>query len=117
MQRAQCTSVRVIQWLRSTCVSTAPSSGAKKLGQPLPDSYLVPLSNSGAPHPGSVRFEAPLEILQPTGSRTYATFRLGSVPVMAELDAHDGGRHGDTVTLEINLNRASLFDAETQRAL
>ena len=74
-------------------------------------------ADSGAPHPGSVRFEAPLEILQPTGSRTYATFRLGSVPVMAELDAHDGGRHGDTVTLEINLNRASLFDAETQRAL
>jgi peptide-methionine (R)-S-oxide reductase len=41
LQRAQCTSVRVIQWLRSTVVSTASSSGAKKLGQPLPDSYLV----------------------------------------------------------------------------
>ncbi len=74
-------------------------------------------ADSGAPAPGTVRFEAPLEILQPTGSRTYATFRMGSVPVMAELDAHDASKPGETVTLELNLNRASLFDAETQKAV
>ena len=30
-----------------------------------------------------------IELVQPTGSRTYATFRLGGIDVMAELEAHD----------------------------
>jgi len=74
-------------------------------------------SDSGAPPSGTVRLEAVIDFLQPTGSRTYATFRVGSVPIMAELEAHDVGRHGDTMPLEINLNRASLFDAATERAI
>ena len=74
-------------------------------------------ADSGAPASGTVRFEAPIEILPPTGSRTYATFRMGGIPVMAELDAHDASKPGEAVTLELNLNRAALFDAETQQAL
>jgi multiple sugar transport system ATP-binding protein len=70
-----------------------------------------------SPAPGRARFDAAIEFLQPTGSRTYATFRIGGTPVMAELEAHDAGQPGDTVPLELNLNRVSLFDAETQRAI
>ena len=45
-QLEQCASVRVIKKLRSTVVPTASSAiGAKKLGQPVPDSYFVLLSN------------------------------------------------------------------------
>jgi multiple sugar transport system ATP-binding protein len=63
------------------------------------------------------RVDAVIELLQPTGSRTYATIRIAGAPVMAELEAHDAGRPGDTVPLAINLNRVSLFDAGTQRAI
>ena len=37
--------------LRSTVVSTAPSTGVLKLGQPVPLSNLVLLSNKGCPQP------------------------------------------------------------------
>ena len=67
--------------------------------------------------PGEARLQAAIELLQPTGSRTYATFRIGGTPVTAELEAHDAGRPGETIPLGINLNRVSLFDAATQRAI
>jgi multiple sugar transport system ATP-binding protein len=70
-----------------------------------------------APAPGVVRREAEIELLQPTGSRSYATFRLGGEPVMAELQAHDVGRPGERLAIDINLNRAAIFDAATERAL
>jgi hypothetical protein len=50
-----------------------------------------------APAQGCVRLQTEIELLQPTGSRTYVTFRLGERPVVAELQAHDvrPGRRAD----------------------
>jgi multiple sugar transport system ATP-binding protein len=70
-----------------------------------------------APGPGLARINAEIELLQPTGSRSFATLRLGGAPVLAELQAHDVSRPGERIPLDINLNRASLFDAATERAL
>jgi len=70
-----------------------------------------------APGPGSVRFDAKIDLVQPTGSRSYATFRLGGEQVMAELQAHDVSRPGEEVPIDINMTRASIFDGKTQRAL
>ena len=71
----------------------------------------------GTPAEGVVRVERTIELLQPTGSRTYATFTLAQRPVVAELQAHDVSRTGEMVALDINLARASLFDAATEAAL
>ena len=50
-QREQRTSVRFMPWLVSVMSVTAPSrSGSQKLGQPLPESYLVVEENSAWPH-------------------------------------------------------------------
>ena len=74
-------------------------------------------ATGATPVPGAVRREAKIELLQPTGARSYATFHLGPVPVMAEIQAHDVSRPGETITIDINLNRASIFDARTERAI
>jgi multiple sugar transport system ATP-binding protein len=66
---------------------------------------------------GTVRHEATIELLQPTGSRSYATFRLGGIPVVAELQAHDVSRPGQVVPIDINLKRASIFDERSEKAL
>ena len=66
---------------------------------------------------GIVRYDATIELIQPTGSRSYATFRLGGEPVMAELQAHDVSRPGEKIAIDINLKRASLFDARSERAI
>jgi multiple sugar transport system ATP-binding protein len=70
-----------------------------------------------SPAPGSARIETEIELLQPTGSRTFATFRLAEAPILAELQAHDVSRTGERIAMDINLSRASLFDATTEKAL
>lgn len=69
------------------------------------------------PEPGHVRYEARIDLIQPTGSRSYATFSLDGMPVMAELQAHDVSRPGEQIQIDINMKRASVFDRETERAL
>jgi multiple sugar transport system ATP-binding protein len=63
---------------------------------------------------GSARLEVAIELVQPTGSRTYATFRLGDAAIMAELQAHDVSGPGETIVVDINLKRAVVFDALTE---
>ncbi|GLS18356.1 sugar ABC transporter ATP-binding protein [Labrys miyagiensis] len=77
----------------------------------------VSRASGSAPGPGIARIDAEIELLQPTGSRSFATLRLAGTPVLAELQAHDVSRPGQRIPLDINLNRASLFDAATEKAL
>ena len=56
------------------------------------------------------RLTVGIDLIQPTGSRTYATFHLGDTAVVAELQAHDIERPGETLTLHVDMNRAVLVD-------
>ena len=58
-----------------------------------------------------------IELVQPTGSRTYATFRLGDAELVAELQAHDVSQPGQTIDLAIDMNRVVLIDPETEKVL
>jgi multiple sugar transport system ATP-binding protein len=69
------------------------------------------------PVAGHIRVSSTVELVQPTGSRTYATCRLGGQPVVAELRAHDANRAGEQIEIDINLTRATLFDPATSKAL
>jgi multiple sugar transport system ATP-binding protein len=71
----------------------------------------------GLPPEGLFRYDATIELLQPTGSRTYATFRMGSGTVVAELQAHDVSRPSEKIPIDVNLRRAAIFDAATEKAL
>jgi multiple sugar transport system ATP-binding protein len=71
----------------------------------------------GAPAEGIARVTATIDLVQPTGSRTYATFRLAGERVVAELQAHDVSNPGEEIAIDINLRRASLFDPDTGRTL
>lgn len=74
-------------------------------------------AHGAAPQAGHVRHDATIELIQPTGSRSYATFSLAGTPVMAELQAHDVSRPGEQIQIDINMMRASVFDLQTERAL
>ncbi len=75
------------------------------------------IRSQGHPSEGIYRYDATIELIQPTGSRSYATFRLGGEAVMAELQAHDVSRPGEKIPIDINLTRASLFDAASEKAI
>ena len=66
---------------------------------------------------GHVRVASTIELVQPTGSRTYATFKLGRQQAIAELRAHEANRVGEPIEVDINLKRAVLFDPATGKAL
>ena len=65
----------------------------------------------------TARFSARIDLIQPTGSRTYATFNLGATPVIAELQAHDVQQPGETIELSVDLGRAILIDPRTDKVL
>jgi multiple sugar transport system ATP-binding protein len=56
-------------------------------------------------------------MLRPMGSRTYATFKMGGTPVVAELLAHDVSRIGDRIPIDVNVKRAVIFDATTEKSI
>ena len=72
---------------------------------------------STPPAPGVVRRPFKIELVQPTGSRTYITFSLGGVPVVAEVAAHDAQHAGEEMDLDIDMNRAILIDADSGAVL
>ena len=69
------------------------------------------------PRPGLADISATVELVQPTGSRTYAEFKLGGVTVVAELEAHDVQRAGEQIELSVDMNRTVLIDPETEQVI
>ena len=94
--------MRVIPKLRSTVVSTAPSTGVLKLGQPVPLSNLVLLSNSGCPQAAQAESARPLLVKQRAAARP-----LGAVP------AHDlvllGGQDRPPFGVGVRYREVVLF--------
>ncbi len=66
---------------------------------------------------GLARISVTFDLIQPTGSRTYGTFRLGEVEVVAELQAHEVERPGQQLDLHVDMNRAIVIDPESEQVL
>jgi multiple sugar transport system ATP-binding protein len=74
-------------------------------------------ARDGLPANGHVRLDTAVELIQPTGSRTYITFSLGEASVMAEVEPHDVQKPGEPIAIDLDLNRAVLIDPETSRVI
>lgn len=70
----------------------------------------VSRATAGDDREGLVRIDAHIDLVQPTGARTYATFKLGNVEAVAELLAHDVSQAGERIPLAIDMNRSVLID-------
>ena len=75
------------------------------------------LSRRGVPRDGLANADVEVELVQPTGSRTFAEFKLGGATVVAELEAHDVQRAGERLELAIDMNRAILIDPTTEKVI
>jgi multiple sugar transport system ATP-binding protein len=58
-----------------------------------------------------------VDLIQPTGSRTYISLPLGGIAVTAEVQAHDVGRAGESIEIDFDMNKAILIDPETGKVL
>ncbi len=70
-----------------------------------------------APGAGPAHIKSTVDLVQPTGARTYVTFTIGGEPVMAELDAHDAGKPGDEIAIALDLAHFLLIDPESGNVL
>ena len=62
-------------------------------------------------------FAATMEVVQPTGSRTFTSFQLGQTHVVAELDAHSISKPGQKLELSVAMNRTLFLDPQSGQAV
>jgi multiple sugar transport system ATP-binding protein len=70
-----------------------------------------------APRAGHARRRVRIDLIQPTGARSFVTFTLGRTAVTAEVGAHEAPALGAEMTLDFDLARAVLIDPETGRVV
>ncbi len=74
-------------------------------------------ARDGAGRSGLAPLEATIDLVQPTGSRTYGTFLLGGTEVVAELEVHDVDQPGERLTLAVDMNRIVIIDPDSDRVI
>jgi multiple sugar transport system ATP-binding protein len=67
--------------------------------------------------PGRAIVSAPVEIVEPTGAETMVTLRLAGHEIMARFEPQEAPEVGQSVPLAIDMSRACLFDAATERLI
>ena len=66
---------------------------------------------------GLIRIAVKVELIQPTGTRTYVTARFGGHEVTAELGAHDVQEQNAPLEFAVDMNRCVLIDPATDKVL
>jgi len=66
---------------------------------------------------GRALVAAPVEIVEPTGAETMVALRLAGREVIARFEPHEAPEVGQTVTVALDMARACLFDAGTERLI
>jgi len=101
-----------------------PPARAEKLAERRNQTVILGLrpEHMNRAHPGEsrgglARHAATIELLQPTGSRIYVTFKLGATNVVAELQAHEVTQINQKIELSIDMNRAVLIDPDTDKVI
>ena len=67
--------------------------------------------------PGIATLSAPVEVVEPTGAETIAVLRFGALEVVGRFDPDGAPEMGENIRLGVDMNRACLFDPETQRLI
>ncbi len=71
----------------------------------------------GQPRAGVAVSRIQVELVEPTGSRTYVSFDLGGQSVLADLEQDEVQGPGEVLDLHLDMRRAVLIDPETGRVL
>jgi multiple sugar transport system ATP-binding protein len=74
-------------------------------------------AGTGSLPAGFARIKGTADLIQPTGTRTYVTSRIGGTSVTAELGAHDVHEQGAALDYAVNMNRCILIDPETDKVI
>jgi multiple sugar transport system ATP-binding protein len=79
--------------------------------------HFSPLTQGTPARSSQIQVEARIELVQPTGTRTYVQFPFGGVDVTAEVPAHNVERPGTVVQVLIDTSRTIIIDTKSGRVL
>ncbi len=74
-------------------------------------------AREGEVRAGLVKLPVTFDLIQPTGSRSYGSFKLAGVEITAELQAHDAEQPGQHLELQVDMNRALVVDPVSELVL
>lgn len=63
------------------------------------------------------KIKAKIEVVEPMGSETYLYLAIGTHSFIARVDAHRKTVVGDEIELSITMNKAHMFDGETEKII
>ena len=79
--------------------------------------HITGSSHAGGRREHLVSHQVTIDLVQPTGTRLYGAFVLAGAEILAELQAHDVERPGETIEVLFDMQRAILIDPVTERVL
>ncbi len=79
--------------------------------------HFGPFAAGASLRPGQALLTVDVELVQPTGARTFVQFPFGGVNVTAELPAHSVERPGTTAQILIDMTRTILIEPQSERVL
>ena len=105
----------------SPCLASVPPLWRPEPGA-MSSSGCVRSTSPAAPTPRAASntwcpTRSPSTSSSPTGTRLYGAFALAGTEVLAELQAHDVERPGETIEVQFDMQRAILIDPESERVL
>jgi multiple sugar transport system ATP-binding protein len=68
-------------------------------------------------NPNSPTLKAKVEVIEPMGSETFLYLDTGTQSFISRIDAHRKAEVGQEIELKIFMEKAHLFDAETEKLL
>ncbi len=77
--------------------------------------HFVRLADSRRPGVGTI--DAQVEVVEPTGAETMVVLRVGGREIIARYEPDDAPAVGETAKLSVDMNKACLFDPESERLL
>ena len=79
--------------------------------------HITGSRHGGEHHDDLVPHRVTIDLVQPTGTRLYGAFALAGTEVLAELQAHDVERPGETIEVLFDMQRAILIDPRSDRVI
>jgi len=93
----------------------AETDGAIVLG--VRPEHISPARNGAANKPNAATVDAVVELVEPTGAETMIGLRLGERAIVARFDPDDAPQVGETIPLALDMAKACLFDAKSERLI
>jgi multiple sugar transport system ATP-binding protein len=79
--------------------------------------HISPARNGAASKAGAAQIDAVVDLVEPTGAETMVGLKLGEREIIARFDPDDAPRVGETIPLALDMAKACLFDAKSERLI